>query len=205
MRYFNTLPVIDYNNVLVRNIVARVRAFERAKKINTIFYTYRIKDGERADTVAYNYYGNANYFWVIYLVNDIVDPYYDWPMSNQTFDRYIIEKYGSIAAAQALITKYRKIDTAYYLHNTLPSVIIPATDYASLSAAEKNNYTRQDQSDDVFISTDTYDLMTADLDDYEPVYAYTEEIEANESRREIKLLNLDYLSKIEEDLKRLMR
>lgn len=210
MRYFNSFPVIDYNNVLVRNIAARVRAFEKAKKINTIFYPYRIKDGERADTVAYNYYGNPNYFWVIFIVNDIVDPYYEWPMSSLTFDRYIIEKYGSLAAAQAEIVKYRKIDTAYYLHNTLPSVILPASDYASLDDADKNNYTRQDQSDNVFISKDTYDQLvewqhTEDAGQFEPVYAYTDEFEANEARREIKLLNLDYISKIEEDLKRLMR
>jgi hypothetical protein len=206
MRYFNTFPVTIYNNVLVRNIIARVKVFERAKRLNTIFYQYRVKDGERPDMIAHDYYGNSNYFWIIYLVNDIVDPYFDWPMSQRTFDRYIVEKYGSMAAAQAEIVKYRKLDTAYYLHNTLPSVILTATDYATLSAAEKVNYTQQNQTDDVFITPDTWDRMEAgERDDYEAVYAYNMEFEANEDKRNIRLLNLDYVNRIEEDLVRLMR
>lgn len=205
MRYFNTFPLVNYNDVLVRNIVARVKVFEKAKHVDTIFYKYKVKDGERPDVIAYNYYGDSQYFWAIFIVNDIVDPYYEWPMSQRTFNRFLIAKYGNIATAQATILKYRKIDTAYYLHNTRPDVIITATDYASLSAAEKNNYTQQDQDDNVFVSNETYALMSGpDLAAFEPVYAYDFEVDANEARREIKLLNLTYISRIEEDLKRLM-
>ncbi len=206
MRYFTKFPLVNYNDVLVRNITARVKVFKRAKNIDTIFYKYRIKDGERPDTIAYNYYGDPEYFWVVFIVNDIVDPYYEWPMSQQTFDRFIKAKYGNIATAQSTILKYRRIDTAYYLHNTRPDVIITATDYAILDDDAQVNYTQQNQQDDVYITVDTYDLMTTEeRDEFAPVYAYDFEVDANEARREIRLLNLDYLPRIEEDLKRLMK
>ena len=36
----------------------------------------------------------------------MVDPYFDWILSNEEFQQFIITKYGSVAAAQALVVEY---------------------------------------------------------------------------------------------------
>ena len=61
------------------------------------FYTYTIKDKERADIIAYSEYGDSTLDWVIYIINDINDPYYDWPMDNQNFISYLETKYNTNA------------------------------------------------------------------------------------------------------------
>jgi hypothetical protein len=31
--------------------------------------------------------------WLVYLANNIIDPYNEWPMDEDTFHRYLIDKY----------------------------------------------------------------------------------------------------------------
>ena len=38
----------------------------------------------------------------VLISNNILDPYFEWPMDTREFEAYIKKKYGSIAAAQAV-------------------------------------------------------------------------------------------------------
>ena len=62
----------------------------------TIFYPYIVPEGMRPDVLAYQYYGDTQYTWSILLVNNIIDPYWEWTLSYKDFRGYIITKYGSI-------------------------------------------------------------------------------------------------------------
>ncbi len=84
----------------------------------TAIYDYVIKDGERPDTIANAYYGDSNFVWLIFLANDVVDPYYDWPLTQQQFKDFIIEKYGSIEAAKLTVSD----SSLSLVSNHLPSL-----------------------------------------------------------------------------------
>lgn len=92
--YFNNLPQINYQNTLVRDITRRVNFLKSTIENPYVFLPYTVKQGERAEDIAYHYYGNANYSWLVYLANNMIDPYHEWPMDPDTFDNYIIEKYS---------------------------------------------------------------------------------------------------------------
>ena len=51
--------------------------------------------GERPEDTAFKHFGSAKYHWVILLTNNITDAYYDWPMSDQTFETFIRDKYSN--------------------------------------------------------------------------------------------------------------
>lgn len=91
--YFDKLPEITYNGVLVRDITRRVSFLKQAISNPYVFLPYTIKEGERAEDIAYYYYGNPNYAWLVYLSNNIVDPYNEWPLDEDTFNNYIMDKY----------------------------------------------------------------------------------------------------------------
>ena len=57
--------------------------------------------------------------WLIFLANNIVDPYYEWPLTQQMFEDFLISKYGTVAAAQAKILHYK--------HNTKGTIITKET------------------------------------------------------------------------------
>ena len=95
MRYFNEFPVIDYNlsgvngnTKEVTDIFRRVKARSKIQDNVTLFDNYDVAEGEKPEDVAYKMYGEADYFWVITLVNNIVNRYYDWPLPEFAFQQY---------------------------------------------------------------------------------------------------------------------
>jgi len=105
--YFSKLGTTYYNGEIVVNVLKSVRFKEFVKKNIVTYYPYTIKEGERADTIAFNYYDDERYAWVVYLSNNIIDPYLQWPLSVRDFSKFIIKKYQSIEAAQEKIIFYR--------------------------------------------------------------------------------------------------
>lgn len=105
--YFSKLGTVSYNGEIVVDILKSVRFKDFVKKNVVTYYPYTIKEGERAETIAYSYYDDERYAWVVYLSNNIVDPYHQWPLTVREFSKHIIVKYGSIETAQEKIAFYR--------------------------------------------------------------------------------------------------
>jgi hypothetical protein len=107
-RYFSRFPLVDYNGVPAKNILARVDFTERTKRDIRYNFDYVLQEGtSRPDILSFNYYNSSQYDWMIYLSNDIVDPYHDYYMSESDFKKYIIGKYGSMEIARSKILHYR--------------------------------------------------------------------------------------------------
>lgn len=105
--YFKKLGTVSYNGDIVNNIITSIRFKDVVEKNNFIFYPYTIEEYERPDLIAEHYYGDSRYTWVVYLSNKIVDPYFEWPLSTNEFQSFIIKKYGSVEAALEKIEFYR--------------------------------------------------------------------------------------------------
>jgi hypothetical protein len=104
---FDKFPKISYSNNIAINILTSIKFNDIAKRNNFIFYPYVIQEGERADIISANYYDDAKYSWIIYAANDIVDPYYDWPLSSIELNTFLKKKYGSIENSQEKISYYK--------------------------------------------------------------------------------------------------
>ena len=104
--FFNYFPSLFYSNTAVTNIIAKVRFDQSVSKNLAVFYPYVVEEGERPDQIAQHYYDNPSYDWIVYLSNNITDPYHEWPLTQAAFDDYIKAKYGSTANAQAQIAYY---------------------------------------------------------------------------------------------------
>jgi len=113
--YFRPFPKVEYDlkknklPLLLTNVTARYKIRDVLKDKVAIYYDYIIKDSDRPDLIAYKYYDDETLDWLIYLVNDIIDPYYDWPLQQDAFEKYMRTLYGSVSAAKATVFEYRKI------------------------------------------------------------------------------------------------
>lgn len=124
--YFSKLPIIEYDGVTTRNITERVVMVTTPRMVPTNYYPYELKNNLRADQLAGNYYQDPNLDWMIYTVNNIVDPYYGWHLYEEDFEEFIIKKYGGIDYSQQLIAFYRnnwydhldEVTVSYYLAMT---------------------------------------------------------------------------------------
>tara|TARA_Y100001951_G_C11194809_1_gene213654 strand:+ start:32 stop:550 length:519 start_codon:yes stop_codon:yes gene_type:complete len=99
MPYFDSFPTISYdvtgdkNFKTIRDITTRIR-FKSAIQNNTaLFAKYDVKDGETPEAIAYREYGEANLHWIVLVFNDILDPRYDWPLSQRDLNKFVKEKY----------------------------------------------------------------------------------------------------------------
>jgi hypothetical protein len=112
------------------NIFAKIAFQKKLQQQYEIFHPYTIQEGDRADTIAYLYYGDSGYDWLVYFCNDVVDPYYDWYMDTNSFKRYIEKKYGSIYTATRKIKFFR----TNYLEDIS---VISTSGYLSLTGEQK--------------------------------------------------------------------
>ena len=104
--YFQNVPDIDYvsridgkknisDYVRVKNLFKRVKLREDVFEDLTYFTKYKIVGNDRPDNVAYKMYGDARYDWVVMLSNNMINWESEWPMDTESFNNYLIRKYGS--------------------------------------------------------------------------------------------------------------
>jgi hypothetical protein len=130
-RYFSRFPLVDYNGAPAKNILARVDFTDEAKRDIYSNFDYVIQDDLiRPDFLSYTYYDSSQYDWMIYLSNSVIDPYHDYYLSADDFEKYIIGKYGTLASAREKTLFYRNDWAAD------ESLITEAT-YESLEASIK--------------------------------------------------------------------
>jgi hypothetical protein len=79
---------------LVPNILRRVKLRANLKNGMFMFDNYDVKEGETPETVAYKWFGDTEYHWVILMTNNITDRYYEWPLTQPQFHTHLEDKYG---------------------------------------------------------------------------------------------------------------
>jgi|688.fasta_scaffold00233_55 hypothetical protein len=105
-RYFDKFPVITYANTEAIDITRRVAVLDKIATEPYLFYPYEITDNERADQFSARYYDDQYKSWIVYVVNKIVDPYYEWYLGEREMQEFITLKYGSYYNAQTKISHY---------------------------------------------------------------------------------------------------
>ena len=175
MFYFSEHPTIRYDMFRNGRAVA-VTDITRRFKLNTFFkdnalimYDYNIQDSDRPDIIAEKYYEDSSLDWLIFLTNNIIDPYFEWPLKQYDFDQYIRQKYGSV-------------ENAMQTHHHYEWVVTPSQRYTNSDGEEVIIAERVIIIDQAAYNT-TSPNSRRDIDCYE------HEIALNENRRSIKILD----------------
>ena len=80
---------------LLPDILRRVKLRSGLRSGAFLFDNYDVKDGERPEDIAFKWFGDAEYHWVILMTNNITDRYYQWPLSQPQFQEHLKDKYGA--------------------------------------------------------------------------------------------------------------
>src|SRR6185437_14753477 len=78
--FFENFPLVvdKYTNRKLRNITLSVKIPDNIIQNNTLLYPYTVKEGETPTVVAFNYYNDISYVWLIAVANDITDFTSQW-------------------------------------------------------------------------------------------------------------------------------
>ena len=112
--FFGKFPTMEYdiNNIstyftgpheTVTDIFFRFGILRSIVNNTSSYYVYDILDSDTPELLAERVYNDRGAGWIILYANQIFDPQFDWPMNYDSFQEYIIGKYGSIEFAQTNI------------------------------------------------------------------------------------------------------
>jgi hypothetical protein len=197
MQYFKTLPKIitsNYNggSIILTNLMARANIITEKLKSPLLYYTYDIQEGDTPEIIAHKYYGDSYRYWIVLFANQIIDPFWDWPLNGNNFNKYIVDK-------------YKEFDPYSTVHH-----------YEKITQ-QVDSITRTTTTNKVDISEDAYNSLVSGTSTYtlpsgtvsvttsgRAVDYYTHELELNELKRNIKLLNQNYVNEFESEFRKLM-
>jgi hypothetical protein len=101
MQYFNKLPkIVEYDakgiGRVFTNLITRASVIPEFLKNPMVYYQYTMQEGDTPEIIAAKYYGDSYRYWIVLFANELLDPQWDWPMSNKVFEEYITTKYPNI-------------------------------------------------------------------------------------------------------------
>lgn len=180
--YFSNFPQIQYtlpslNRVnTVTDVTRRFVIRDFYKKNLFSFFKYDIIEGQRPDSVAYDLYGDTTLDWLILLPNEILDPYFQWPLSQNQLNDMIRKKYGSVSTAMAQVHHYEQI--------IQPRTELVNSDGEKIVVSERT----------LQVDQTTYISLAANAK--RQVTAYDYELAKNEKYRTISIIDIAYVPSI---------
>ena len=179
--FFQHYPQINYDMTGVKpaktksaiNIMIRSKIKSAILDDVIAYFPYIVPEAERPDVTAFKQYGDVKYTWLIFLINDIHDPIFDWPLNSREFGNYIKNKYGTLNAANTTVHHYEQTIRERVEATSTTDPIVKAT---------------------IEVDLTTYNTLAAGSRNL--VYYYDWEVERNEDKRNIKLISEKYAASV---------
>ena len=194
--YFRQVPDFEYvsrlPNAKISDYIRVKNLFKRGKLAEDIFpnlsfFTkYQIEGDDRPDNVAYKVYSDSTVDWVVLLSNNYINIQSEWPLLQNDFDRYLLDKYGT----------YEKLNAVHHyetseIKNVDGATITPA----GLTVASDYSVTYYDAATGQEVEKENTAVEVTN-------YEYESKIE--DAKRDIYLLKPMYLNVIKDDMRDIM-
>ena len=196
--YFRQIPDFEYvsrlpdakisDYITVKNLFKRNILREDIFQNLAVFTKYEIRGNDRPDNVAFDFYGDSNLDWLVLTCNNIVNIQTEWPLRQEDFDRFLLDKYGDYNTLYNGVHHYETVE----IKNSAGVIIVPeglrvdsdfsVSFYDSLTGLQET------------VSNSAVEVTN---------YEYEDEIENN--KRNIFLLKPRYLNVVLDDLEESMK
>ena len=195
--YFRNIPDFEYvnrtkdgqfisNYTQVKNFFKKGKLREDLFQDLTVFEKYSIKGDDRPDNVAFEIYDDATLDWVVLMSNNIINIQNEWPLNQQAFENYVLDKYGTVEKLNE-IHHYESNE----VKDTNGVIIFPKG--VRVSAAQSVSY---------------FEPLSEELVTVNPVSKavtnYQHEEKINDDKRRIFLIKPIYLNVVFDDLEEMM-
>ena len=195
--YFRRLPDFEYvsrlpdvkigDYIRVKNLFKKGKIREDIFENLAFFTKYKIVGDDRPDNVAFEVYEDSSLDWLVLTCNNVLNIQSEWPLPQQQFDNYVLDKYGDYDTLYNGIHHHETVEEK----NSQGVTIVPA------GLEVQSNYSVSYY--DYFIDSQvTKNNLVVPITNYE----YEEKLENN--KRNIFLLKKDYIGIILNDMEGIM-
>ena len=223
--YFTYLPDLNYVSrspdrnsneeyIPVKNIFRRAKIRDDMMSVVTSFEDFTVVGDGRPEQVAQKIYGDPRFDWVVLISNNITKIRDQWPLTENDFRNFLLDKYGSdeeLAKIHHYETKGfgddhgrvvmpagLKVDSNFNFNYLERNVVRQTT--VSYGGIPLNELSTVDSSGTVKDANGN--VIT--LNNIFPVTNYMYELDINEAKRKIKVLRPAYLNQIVADMEEIM-
>ena len=170
MDILNMLPRKEYNiqgvDYILTNLSANVNISTKTSQSLSLYVDHQIADGQSARDISTLLYENDSYYWTIFVVNGITNSVNDWPKPENEIYQQLVAEYG-----------YEGVDT-------IVTYADPSGNQIDIEGLRFQESIEDTVSDAAIISI--YNLV--------PVTRFEIEKMKNDMKRQIKLIDPDYIS-----------
>ena len=195
--YFRRLPDFEYvsrlpdakigDYITVKNLFKKAKLREDIFQDIAFFEKYKITGNDRPDNVAFEVYDDSSLDWLVLTCNNILNIQSEWPLPQQQFDNYLLDKYGDYDTLYSGIHHYETVEEK----NSQGVTIVPA----GLKVESDYSVSYYDYFIDSQITKTN--LVT-------PITNYEYEDKLEDAKRNIYLLKPRYLNIVFDDLDEMM-
>ena len=199
--YFRNVPNFEYVNRLpeshssseyieVKNLFKRGKIRNDIFKDVTYFTKYTIKGDDRPDNVALDVYEDSTLDWIVLLSNNIINIQDEWPLTQQSFENYLLNKYENQQNIHG-IHHYESKEIKNSVGSTIlkKGLEVPKDFSIKFFDANLGSYTEVGGAGN---------LITSEVTNYEY------EVNLQDEKRNIYLLKQNYLNIVLTDMDRMM-
>ena len=213
--YFKRLPNIDYVSRLpnakigeympVKNLFKRGQLRDDIFQDLAVFTKYKITGDDRPDNVAYDFYKDSNLDWLVLVSNNIINIQSEWPMTQQSFDNYLVNKYSKSDDSDT--DTYDRIYNGVHHYETKQIKNTANIEILAEGLTVSPEYTLQyyDWMVDGYVNLTKADDEAYNTSLLTPITNYEYESKIEDDKRNIFLLKPMYVSLVIDDLSELMQ
>jgi hypothetical protein len=211
--YFRQVPDFDYvsrNNgeknishfITVKNLFKRGKLREDIFGNLSFFEKYSIVGDERPDNVAYKFYNDSSLDWVILLSNNILNIQTEWPVAQTTFDKFLLDKYGSYDTLYNGIHHYETLE----IRNSIGALVLQGGLHIKPTWNTNGNFVRNGSSYyyEYFDSTQNQNVQVPSTSFIIEVTNFEYENRLQDKKRNIYALKSKYLNIVFNDMDDIM-
>ena len=198
INFFSDFPKISYTlddyktKQVVVDIFKRVILSKEYLENSLYFEEYEVLHGETPEEVSYRFYGTSNLNWAVLMFNNILDPRFEWPVSEESLYKIVEEKYGG---SQNVFTINRAKNSKGYLVETFFILTEESTHEEPVRLLFEN-------PENEGINTPIAYQDSAEIAQFESNFEV--ETEKNEKNRTIKILKPEVIQEIISNYKKLI-
>ena len=213
--YFKRIPNIDYVSRLpnakigdymkVKNLFKRGVLRDDIFQDLAVFTKYKITGDDRPDNVAYDFYKDSNLDWLVLVSNNIINIQSEWPMTQQSFDNYLVNKYSKSDDSDT--DTYDRIYNGVHHYETKQIKNTANIEILAEGLTVSPEYTLQyyDWMVDGYVNLTKADDEAYNTSLVTPITNYQYEEKIEDDKRNIFLLKPLYVSLVIDDLSEMMK
>lgn len=189
---FKYFPEIIYDKHKTKDITRHISFVKTLIRDPYTYLPYTLKDGEKPEDVSFYYYGTVEYTPYVMMANDVVNPYLDWLMTDEILHKHIIKKW------KAKSNKSGDDILRWSLAaNRFDNIIEFRSEDNKIKSIDTwiDEYVPDELQEAYYLAPETVNYV-AYAGDWVPIRVYDWEVEQNESKRVINVVDISMIERV---------